>query len=50
MELGFEVLWEVVRLLPLHSRMFVLRLRICHNGSRVLLVGPRSTLLQVRSK
>ncbi len=39
-----------VCLWPLRFPMFVLRLRICRNGSQVLLVGLRSTLLLVRSK
>ncbi len=50
MEREFLVLRVAVRLWLLCFRMFVLRLQICHNGSQVLLVGPRSTLPLVRSK
>ncbi len=50
MEPGFLVSGEDVRLLPLRFQLFVLRLQICRNNSRVLLVILRSTLLRVRSK
>ncbi len=46
----FLVLEVVVRLWLLRFLLSVLRLQICHNNSRVLLVRPRSTLLLVRSK
>ncbi len=47
---GSLVLEVVACLWLLRSLLFVLCLQICHNDNQVLRVGPRSTLLLVRSK